>query len=204
MNPENQPVLAALLREGLKSVTITRRGQGGSLSPRDYKLRVLRCSAWHNPSLHLDTFTFEPDIGDSEVREAVLTFLRNELVQFLHEDRTYAATYAIFGGLGSGSSIDDILKSLLKAAIVGTLQAAARAFYDEISCGSLPFQNFFLLTGVKVDNEVQVFDGISLIPLSNKGAELPGYLPLLFGRDSSEFLSKTLLRSGHVSVSRSA
>ena len=194
MNPENQPVLASLLEEGLKSVTITRRGQGGSLSPRDYKLRVLRCRAWHNPSLHLDTFTFEPDIGDSAVREAVLTFLRHELGQFLHEDRTYAATYAIFGGLGSGSSIDDILKSLLKAAIVGTPQAAAGAFYDEISCGYLPFQKFFLLTGVKVDHEVQVFNGISLIPLSNKGAELPGYLPLLFGRDSSEFLSKTLLK----------
>ena len=194
MNPENQPVLAALLEEGLKSVTITRGGQGGALTSRDYQFRVLSCRARHNPSLLLDTFVFEPDIVDSAVREAVLTFLRNELEQFIHEDRTYAATYAIFGGLGSGSSIDDILKSLLKAAIVGTPQAASRAFYDEVSCGYLPFQNFFLLTGVKVDHEVQVFDGISLIPLSNKGDELPGYLPLLFRRDSSDFLSKTLLR----------
>ena len=194
MNPENQPVLAALLRGGLKSVTITRSGRGGGLSPRDYQLRVLRCRAVHDPSLRLDTFAFEPQVGDSEVREAVLNLLRNELEQFLHEDRTYAATFAISGGLGSGSPIDDILKNLLKAAIVGTSQAAARAFYDEISSGYLPFQDFFLLTGVRVDHEVQVFNGISLIPLSNRGNELPGYLPVVFGRDSSEFLSKTLLK----------
>ena len=35
MNPENQPVLAAMLQEGLKSVTITRSGRGGGPhSPR--------------------------------------------------------------------------------------------------------------------------------------------------------------------------
>ena len=114
--------------------------------------------------------------------------------QFLREDRTYAATYAIFGGLGSGSSVEDILQSLLRAAIVETPQRAAKDFFGEISNGYLPYQEYFLLTGVKVENEVQVFDGVSLIALSNKGDELPSYLPVLFGKDPVDFLSKTLLR----------
>ena len=194
MDRKNQPILEDLLLEALRSVTITRRGSD-RLAPRDYRLRVLAFRNRHNPPLLLDTFTYEPQVGDPEVREAVLDLLRSELKQFLHEDKTYTATFAIFGGLGSGSSIDDILKSLLKAAVVGTPQVAAKAFYDEIAHGYLPYQEFFLLTGVRVENEVQVFDGISLVPLPNRSQDLPGYLPIFFGgRESTDMLSKTILR----------
>ena len=194
MDRKNQPILEKLLQEALRSVTIT-RGGSNRLAPRDYRLRVLTYRNRHNPSLLLDTFTYEPQIGDPGVREAVVDLLRSELKEFLHEDWTYTATFAIFGGLGSGSSIDEILKNLVKAAVVGTPQAAAKAFYDEIARGYLPFQEFFLLTGVKVESEVQVFDGISLVPLPNSTQDLPGYLPILFGgRESPDVLSKTLLR----------
>ena len=165
MNRDNQPVLEKLLLEAMKSVTITRKGSQDRLSPINYRLRVLTHRNRHDPSLRLDTFLYEPDIGDAAVREAVIELLRSELKEFLREDRTYAATYAIFGGLGSGSSIDDIFKSLLKAATVDTPQRAAMAFYDEISRGYLPFYGYFMLTGIKVENQIQVFDGISLIPL---------------------------------------
>lgn len=194
MNRNNQPVLEQILLEAMSSVTITRRGSQEKLAPNDFRTRVLVCRNRHNPSLLLDTSLYGPDIEDPAVREALLGLLRSELKEFLREDRTYAATYAIFGGLGSGSSIEDILKSLLKAAIVDTPQRAAMAFYAEISRGNLPFQEFFMLTGVKVENEAQVFDGISLVPLPNSTQHLPGYLPGSFGRDSSDFLSKTLLR----------
>ena len=194
MNRNNQPVLEELLLEAMKSVTITRRGSQDGLSAIDYRRRVLTHRTRHNPTLRLDTFLYEPGIGDAAVREAVLELLRSELKEFLREDRTYAATYVIFGGVSSGSSVDDILKSLLKAAIVDTPQRAAMAFYDEISRGYLPFQEFFMLTGVKVENQVQVFDGISLIPLPSSTQHLPGYLPDLLGRGFSDFLSATLLR----------
>ena len=194
LNPENEPMLAALLQEALKSVTIARRGSQDSLAPNNYRLRVLTYRNLHNPSLLLDTFMYEPQVQDPVVRDDVLKMLRSELKQFLRKDRTYAATYAIFGGLGSGSSVEDILKSLLKSAIVETPRRAAKAFFDELSNGYLPYQEYFLLTGVKVENEVQVFHGVSLIALSNRGDELPGYLPILIGRDSTDFLSKTLLK----------
>ena len=135
--------------EAMNGVTITRRGSREKLAPDDFRIRVPRCRSRHNPSLRLDTSLHGPDIEDPAVREALLGLLRSELKEFLREDRTYAATYAIFGGLGSGSSIEDILKSLLKAVIVDTPQRAAMAFYDEFSRGDLPFQEFFMLTGVK-------------------------------------------------------
>lgn len=194
MNRNNQPGLEKLLLEAMKSVTITRKRSQDRLSPIDYRRRVLTHRTRHDPSLRLYTSLYEPDIADSAVREAVLELVRSELKEFLREDRTYAATYVIFGGLGSGSSVDDIFKSLLTAAIVDTPQWAAMAFFDEISRGYLPFQEFYMLTGVKVENQVQVFDGISFIPLPNSTPDLPGYLPDLLGTDSSDFLAGTLLR----------
>ena len=154
---------------------------------------VQRYRAVYDPNLRLHTFTFDIQIGDGTVKETILNLLRVELAQFLREDRTYAATYAILGGRGDGSSTDDILKNLLKVAIVNGPQAAAKAFYDEIAAGYLPYQECFLLSGIKVEKEVQVCDGISLVPLPNSTQHLPGFLSDLFRVDSSDFLSKTLL-----------
>ena len=41
MNRRTEPTLAALLQEGLKTVTITRRGSQDRLAPNNYRLRVL-------------------------------------------------------------------------------------------------------------------------------------------------------------------
>ena len=194
MNPEHESALADLLREALSSVAIT-QSRSGRVSPRDYKGMVQRYRSVYDPNLRLHTFTLDIQIGNAQVNEAILNLLRTELAQFLREDRTYSATYAILGGLGSGSSTEDILKNLLKAAIVKGPEAAAGAFYSEIASGYLPYREYFLLSGVKVEKEVHVGDGISLLPLPNNTQDLPGFLSDLFSFrvDSSEFLSKTLL-----------
>ena len=193
MNPENEQALAALLQEALKSVSIT-RATSEKLSPAAYRQSVLRYRNVYDPNLRMVIFTHDIHIGDSGVREAILGLLRMELEQFLQEDRTYAATYAIFGGMGSGSTLQEILENLVKAAIVHEPKAAAKAFYDELASGCLPYREYFLLTGIRVENEIQVWDGISLIPLPNSTQNLPGFLSDLSRIDPTEFLSKTLLR----------
>ena len=182
MNPENERPLADLLGEALSSVAIT-RGGSGRLDPRDYRRMVQRYRA-----------TYDVEIGDATVKERTLSLMRAELAQFLREDKTHSATYAIFGGPVSGSSIEYVLKNLLEAAIVNGPIAAARAFYGEIASGYLPYQQYFLLSGLTVEHEVQVGDGLSLIPLPNSTQYLPGFLPDRFRVDSTDFLSKTLLR----------
>ena len=155
---------------------------------------VQRCRAVYDPNLRLHTFTCTIQTEDAIVKGHILHLLRRVLEQFLFEDRTYSATYAIFGGMGSGSSIEDILKSLLKAAIVVGPQGAAKAFYDEINSDNLLYQEYFILTGIRIEKEVQVCDGISLVPLPNSTQHLPSFLSHLFGLDSKHLLSKTILR----------
>ena len=97
MNQKNQSVLEDLLQEALRSVAITRRVSQDKLAFSNYRYRVITNRYRHNPTLLSDTFMYEPQLGDPRVREKILSFLRTELKQFLHEDRTYTATYAIFG-----------------------------------------------------------------------------------------------------------
>ena len=193
MNPKKEQVLAALLQEALKSVSIT-RGPSEKLSLSTYRQSVLRYRNVCDPNLRMAIFTYNIHIEDSRVRESILGLLRAELEKFLHEDRTYAATYAIFGGMGSGSTLQEILEKLVKAAIVYEPREAGRAFYDELASGYLPYREYFLLTGIRVEKTVQVRDGISLIPLPNSTQNLPGFLSDLSRIDPTELLSKTLLR----------
>ena len=124
--------------------------------------------------------------------------LRTELSQFIRNDKTFfaslSASTVIVSSADSESPIEIILKNLTRAAIVDGPDNAAREFYACIARGYLLFQNYYLLTGIKVEKEVRVLDGISLIPLPNSTADLPGYLPVIFDVSAEEFVSKTLLK----------
>ena len=72
--------------------------------------------------------------------------------------------------------------------------SAAKAFYSSIARGYFLFHNYCLVTGIKVENELAVFEGISLIPLPTTTADLPGYLPDVHDVLPQQFVSKTVLK----------
>ena len=192
MNPENERILAALLREASKSVTIT-HSRSGPIDSRHYRQMVRRYRSTYEPTLQLQVYPYEVLIQDAAIGEAILNLLRNELKEFICDDKTLSASFGIVGGIGQ-SPIQDIMKNLAKEAIVEGPESAAKALYTSIARGHMVFQNYYLLSGIKVEREIQVLDGISLIPLPNSTADLPSYLPTMFNASSVDFLSKTLLK----------
>ena len=132
MSSERQLTLAVWLQKALKSVAIS-RGESDSLDSRTYRQSVLRSRQVYDPLLRLQTLGYRPRIMGSGVREAILNLLRDELKEFISEDRTYSASYPILGGMGGGSLVEDILENLVRAAIVEGPEASARAFYDSIA-----------------------------------------------------------------------
>ena len=193
MNPENERTLTVLLRKALKSATIA-QSRGDPIRPSVYRQLVRRYRSTYEPTLRFQVYLYDIQIQDTAIAEAILNLLRKELQQFIRDDKTFSASFAIFGGAGGGSPIKDVLKNLIKEAIVGTPENVARAFYDSVARGYMVFQNYYLLTGIKVEKEVHVLDGISLMPLPNSTADLPAHLPPTFNVSSVEFVSKTLLK----------
>ena len=197
MNPENEGNLAALLREALKGVTVT-HSRFDPIHLSDYSQMVSRNRLIYEPNLRIYVSLYDIQIKDARIAEAILNLLRTELSQFIRNDKTFfaslSASTVIVSSADSESPIEIILKNLTRAAIVDGPDNAAREFYACIARGYLLFQNYYLLTGIKVEKEVRVLDGISLIPLPNSTADLPGYLPVIFDVSAEEFVSKTLLK----------
>ena len=100
--------------------------------------------------------------------------MKKELDSFIHDDKILSATFYVFdGGDRHGTHLDSFLKQLLKIAIVQGIEEAVFNFEKctEETRGS--FQTIALLEGIKLDAEIQAFEGIYLIPLPSSASEFP-------------------------------
>ena len=138
---------------------------------------------------------YEPDIVNASTKSKLLDFIRKEFASFIHEDQIQSASFFINGGLAPGYPLNYLLKQLLKIAIAFGVE---RTVSDVDRCTentSGSFQYFALLEGIRVEEEIQVFEGMRIAPLPSSTSELPHYLPpnLLTPGRSVDFLGKTLL-----------
>ena len=200
MNTSKIVELESLLSEALQSVTI-RRGQSEQMRPAQFRQLLQRCRAVYNPDHILWLSLFLLEISRNEVKERVLGFVNRELENHVRDGRIHSATFAFSGGQISGSPVEDVLENLLRRAIVDGPSAAAQAFVDCTTNRSCNFYEFFLVTGVRIPAPVEVFDGITLMPLPESASELPSHLPLVRTEPDrfhaigvNDLLGKTLVR----------
>ena len=70
--------------------------------------------------------------------------------------------------------LNDLLEKLLNIAIFGGIEAAVSAFEKCVSEGaSASFESITLLEGITLETEIQLFDGIRLVPISSILNDLP-------------------------------
>ena len=200
MNSSRVVELESLLLEALGSVVIRRR-QSEQLRPIDYRRHLQRCRTVYDPVLNLRVSLFHPEIGQTDIRDKVLNFVNQELADHIRDGRIHSATFAFAGGMGNGSPIEDVVRNLVRRAIIDGPAIAAQAFIDCTTNSSCSFYRFFLLSDLRIDAPIEVFDGITLIPLPESVSELPPHLPLIvdmpddYQRVSIQhLLAKTLLR----------
>ena len=193
--------LESLLSEALSNVTLV-RGNTSPVNPADYRDWMRRCRQVYDPAERRVVSTYRPVVVESGVAERLLRFVDEELGEFVREGRIYSATIAFQGGLGSGSTVEDVMENLLRRAIVDGPLVASQAFYDCVNGSSCTFYQFFLLSGICIEDPVEVFQGITLIPVSESASELPPHLPYLDLAPTDghlvsvqNLLGKTLLRA---------
>ena len=197
MNPDNEQKLAALLLAALGGVNVT-HSRFGTINPNEYRQMVSRCRSTFDPILKTYTNHYDIQIQDASTAEAILNLLSSELNEFLLNDKNFfrslSASTIMVLGVDEESPVEVIRRNLVRAAIVDGPDNTASAFYSSIDRGHFLFHNYFLLTGIKVEKELPVLDGISLIPLPTTTADLPGYLPDVHDVVPQQFVSKTVLK----------
>ena len=120
---------------------------------------------------------YRTDIGGN-TKSKLLEFMMEELGSFIHEDKILSATFFVLGGYSNGVHLERFLEQLLKIAIVRGIEVAVSAF-DRSSCPKGThglFQHIALLEGIRIETEIQVFEGIRLVPLPSSKSELPSHL----------------------------
>ena len=200
MSASNVVVLENLLSEALQSLTI-RRGQAGQLSPAQFGQLLQRCRSVYDPNRRLVISSCKAEIRKVEVKNRALEFVNQELGNYVRDGKIHSATIAFAGGLTSGSPVEDILQNLLRRAIVDGPSEAAQAFVDCTTNSSCSFYRFFLLTGVRIPGPIEVFEGITLVPLPESTSDLPPHLPFIHDETDryraislSDLPTKTLVR----------
>lgn len=196
MNEARKQELKRLLGTAMAHLEIRKsEGQTSHTSVDEY--RGMLQHSWNRPyayarDAYKTTSSHIPHVTDDNTRLALLNFIREELKEFIHEDRILSASFALFGGRHDGYKIDMFMKHLLNIAIYCGVGGAVLSFIRSTEA-RIPFQHMALLEGILVDKEIQVYEGIKLVPLSYERSELPSYLPMIRDTLPTSFTGKTLL-----------
>ena len=193
MNSNQVQELANLLDQAIADLEIRSRDEQSAYHLQGYKLALEAMhQSWWSREAYLRAMTdLRPVIKDVALRESVAGVIRSELAAFTHEGMIQSAVFAAKGGPTSGFPLEDVLDNLTDAAILRGSQEAARAFYEQLNEKELVYQRITIVSGIRVQDEVEVADGVRLVTLPTDTAELPTYLPPSSPIDGSDALRYT-------------
>ena len=180
MSSDKVEELGYLLLKALPGVVV-RRGPFEQLGYTDYQSQLQRCREVYDPFIRPWLSSYRLEVSQPEVRDKLFGFVYRELADHIRDGKIHSATIAFAGGLSSGSPVYDVVLNLVRRAVVDGPEVAARAFVDCTTRTSISFNQFFLLSGIKVEAPFEVFDGITLIPMPESASELPSHLPFIGG-----------------------
>lgn len=213
MTDERKQKLRRLLEEAMGSLEI--RHDYGHLSlPIDEYRRYL-AGRWASYGVDFLSFSFAarftPHIADETAKSNLLDFIRKELAQFIRGDEIPLSVYYIDKDSTDRSRVYNrgypvlylnlLLERLLDISLVQGEKAATSVFY-RCSCANGAhgfFHDIGLLNGIRLSKELQVFEGVRLVPLLSRklsdelARHLPGISYNAFSRYARYFFGKTLL-----------
>ena len=143
-----------------------------SVDVQAYRAGLEKVRGTYDPELRRSMSQFAPQIQRRQLQAAVLDVIRIELMDYMHHDKVYSAAGIVRSGIRNGTTTDDILRGLLRKAIADGERAAAQAFSEWVNSPSCVFGEYWAVAGLQVDSEVEIFDGIWLIPVSNSKDQL--------------------------------
>ena len=178
-----------------------RRGQSETLSVPQLRGLLQKGRTNYDPYLSFLISSCEPEISRIEVKEKVLGFVNRQLANHVQNGKIHSAIIAISGGLSTGSPVENVTQNLLRIAIADGPTKAAQAFASCTINASCSFYRFFLITGVSITAALEVFEGITLIPLPETVSALPPHVPFLPNESNrsipimlEDLLGRTLVR----------
>ncbi len=193
MDEKRKQELRQLLQKIMESVEIVSQ-DGGSLPVTEYGAQLRERWASYSAESRL-VKDFSPSIVIDETALKLHAFIKSELGQFINEDRIVTAISYAMGGSSEGVHLNSFLTQLLKIAIARGTEEAVLAFDRCTKDTHVSIQCVALLEGIKIEEAIQVFEGVRLVPVPDSPSVSLPYLPPIPPRGISEefYYSQTLL-----------
>lgn len=133
-------------------------------------------------------------ITDPGAHEDLMNAIVEGLEPFFHGEERRQTAWAMSRSVHGGFSVDGAMQSLLEHVLLHGPESSARQFYGELEEDTFCYQEYALVEGLRVPREVEIGDGIRLVPLSDSSNALPAFLPERLGDLRHElFMGKTVL-----------
>ena len=197
MNEERKQGLTQLLHEAMEYLEIQPRYTHPPLPPVDidkYKWYLQKSWTSYSPNTEWLMGQFKLEIN-GDTRSKLLDLIRGELDPFIHEDQISTGYFFLLCVLTHKDrfELDELLEKLLNIAIFGGIETAVSAFERYVSeDASASFESITLLEGITLETEIQVFDGIRLVPIK-ASSDLPRCLGSLPQPNGADFYWRTML-----------
>ena len=126
-----------------------------------------------NKNQELTQLLYSALMDSPTARPKLLDFIREELEEFIHEDKIESASYVIMRNPPiNGYPLEYLENKLLEIAKTKGVEAAVSAFDRGTTNTQASFQYWALLEGIYVEKETQIFDGVRLVPPPDTLSEL--------------------------------
>ena len=209
MTKKRKEELRQLLEEAIENLKIRHNLLGWlglpSLELGEYRGHLNRAWTSHSEesSWIVDHYRLEIE---SNIESKLLGFIKTEMSPFIYEDKILSPALFILSDLFihdffsivssnrlDGTHLNQFLEQLLKIAISRGIEESISAFARCTENTDGFFQTIALLGGITLKEEIQVFEGIRLVPISNSTSGIPHYCRSLPNVNPGNFLNKTLL-----------
>ncbi|RKU28795.1 hypothetical protein C6497_08525 [Candidatus Poribacteria bacterium] len=197
MTEERKEELRQLLNEAIASLEIRHSwAQETPLLPLAvYRNHLQQGWNYRGPSV----INFTPYIVREATKLKFLDFIREELSEYIHENHIQSAcSFVAIGGRVPGYDLYDLLVQLLRITIARGIESAVLAFDRCTTETHGSFQYYAVLEGIKLECEIQVYEGIRLVPLPEKESDLPRHLLnhifSMWNAKADDFAGKTLFK----------
>ena len=176
MQKSKMQCLKDLLQKAILTTEIRARDER-TISVEDYK-HLYRENRNFSFEERYARKVYRPYVQDQAVRDQILEFLKKELRGYMRNGRVFFSRTAITTVESRNEDVDSILSFLLRVALLKGIKHAVHSFYNPNKKEWIPFQQMVLLNGLKVAHEVQLYDGVRLIPPQPATEHFPDYLPV--------------------------
>ncbi len=136
-----------------------------------------------------------PHISNDITRSRLFSFVQEELAPFIqNDDAILTPSHFLKGYFSEGFPIERLITQLLRFAIARDTEGAVSEFDRCLRLNRGSFKQLALLEGIRLEKEIEVFDGVRLVPHSSAESESPSYIPNIPRSVPGDFFfGKTLL-----------